>query len=451
MPHRLLLVLGMHRSGTSALAGLLGQAGFALPTSTDPGDGNNHTGYWEPRAIRTVHNRLLDGCQSSWHDPLLPVLTWQPQRLDDTLDQLEQALAEDFAGMPADGVAVVKDPRQCRLMPLWWELLQRRAAEVHVLLVVRRPEAVAASLGRRDQLPQDRALLLWLSHTLEAELHSRALPRLVLSYEALLREPAAMVRACQQLAGLPEQELSPELLDHWIRPQLNHAAEGDGLATAPEGHGLLELATAVYEALCSEALQPAARQHRLDQAMHQVQGMLAALPRQGGQRALVELFWEPQAGGGFGQEHSQRQPLLMEHNRMAVTFVLPAQAARPRALRLDPAAQPGLLTVQRLELRDAAGELLWHWSGAASAPPLQAATPGTQVLGGGLVLAADGDPGLVLPIPAGSLARVDSGSSLRVQAFWQALPADLAHGLLASVQGQVSVKPRPGRGWLRKG
>jgi hypothetical protein len=141
----------------------------------------------------------------------------------------------------------------------------------------------------------------------------------------------------------------------------------------------------------------------------------------------------------------------MEHNRMAVTFVLPAQAARPRALRLDPAAQPGLLTVQRLELRDAAGELLWHWNGAASAPPLQAATPGTQVLGGGLVLAADGDPGLVLPIPAGSLARADSGSSLRVQAFWQALPADLAQGLLASVQAQVPVKPWPGRGWLRKG
>jgi hypothetical protein len=97
--------------------------------------------------------------------------------------------------------------------------------------------------------------------------------------------------------------------------------------------------------------------------------------------------------GTFGQEHAQRRSLLMVHNRMEVTFVLPAQAARPRALRLDPADQPGLLTLQQLELRDGAGEILWHWSGAASAPPLKAGTPCTELLVGGLVLAGDGDPG----------------------------------------------------------
>lgn len=205
-PRRLFLVLGMHRSGTSAVAGLLGQVGFALPTSSEPGDGYNPTGYSEPLWILTVHDRLLDGCQSSWHDPVLP---WLSQQLEQAHAQLEQALVEDFAGKPVDGVALLKDPRECRLMPLWLELLQRRAPQVQVLLVVRRPEAVAASLGRRDQLPQNRALLLWLSHTLEAELHSRAMPKLVLSYEALLQEPAAVVRAGQQLAGLPEQPLSP--------------------------------------------------------------------------------------------------------------------------------------------------------------------------------------------------------------------------------------------------
>jgi hypothetical protein len=435
----------MHRSGTSAVAGLLGQVGFALPTSSEPGDGHNPTGYWEPAGILAVHNRLLDGCQSSWHDPLLPVLPWLPQQLEQAHLQLEQALVEDFAGMPVDGVALLKDPRQCRLMPLWLELLQRRAPQVQVLLVVRRPEAVAASLGRRDQLPQDRALLLWLSHTLEAELHSRALPRLVLSYEALLQEPAAVVRACQQLAGLPEQPLSPQVQARWIQPELNHGVDGLEAAPEREGHALVELATAVYEALCSETLQPAARQQLLDRARQQLRGWLEALLRQGGQRATAELFWQPEAGGGFGQEHAQRRSLLMAHNRMEVTFVLPAQAARPRALRLDPANQPGLLTVQQLELRDGAGELLWHWSGAASAPPLQAATPCTQLLGGGLVLAGDGDPGLVLPIPASSLARVDAGSRLRVQAFWQPLPTDLAQGLLASARLR-----RRGRGaWLR--
>ena len=54
-----------------------------------------------------------------------------------------------------------------------------------VVLAVRPPEAVAASLVSRDQLPLYRSLLLWLSHTLEAERATRQLPRLVLSYVQL--------------------------------------------------------------------------------------------------------------------------------------------------------------------------------------------------------------------------------------------------------------------------
>lgn len=47
-----LLVLGMHRSGTSALAGLLCQQGFQAPLEADGGDAHNPTGYWEPRQLR---------------------------------------------------------------------------------------------------------------------------------------------------------------------------------------------------------------------------------------------------------------------------------------------------------------------------------------------------------------------------------------------------------------
>ena len=95
---RLLLVLGMHRSGTSALAGLLCQQGFQAPKNSDAGDAHNPTGYWEPQQIRAFHNSLLEGARSSWEDPLLPVLPWQPHNLMRALADLEQALA---AGFPA--------------------------------------------------------------------------------------------------------------------------------------------------------------------------------------------------------------------------------------------------------------------------------------------------------------------------------------------------------------
>jgi len=246
---RLLLVLGMHRSGTSALSGLLGQVGFQAPTNPDPADVKNPTGYWEPPQIRRFHDRLIEGCQSSWEDPLLPVLPWQPEQPEAALVELEEAIAADFVGCASEAVALVKDPRQCRLMPLWNQLLASRPLVAQAVLLLRHPEAVAASLWRRDELPADRALLLWLTHTLEAERHGRALPRAVLSYEGLLADPASAVSTCQRLAGLPEQPAAPELLVQWIRPELNHGcepAEASGLAEAGE---LLELAVAVYGAL----------------------------------------------------------------------------------------------------------------------------------------------------------------------------------------------------------
>jgi hypothetical protein len=225
---RVLLVLGMHRSGTSALAGLLCQQGFEAPQNTDGGDANNPTGYWEPQRIRAFHNSLLEGAQSSWEDPLLPVLPWQPQNLMASLADLEQALADDFPAADSQAVALIKDPRQCRLLPLWTALFEQRPYQVAVVLAVRQPEAVAASLVKRDQLPLDRALLLWLSHTLEAERATRQLPRRVLSYEQLLQDPAAAVQRCQQLAGLPITTPSAELLGEWIRPGLNHHQRSPG-------------------------------------------------------------------------------------------------------------------------------------------------------------------------------------------------------------------------------
>ncbi|QPN56316.1 hypothetical protein I1E95_14665 [Synechococcus sp. CBW1107] len=202
---RVLLVLEMHRSGTSAPAGLLCQQGFQAPQNPDGGDAHNPAGYWEPRQIRAFHNSLLEGTQSSWEDPLLPVLPWQPQHLKAALAELEQALNADFPRADPQAVALTKDPLQCRLLPLWTALFEQRS-QLAVVLAVRQPEAVAASLVSRDQFPLDRA--------------TSQLTRLVLSYEQLLQDPAAAVHRCQQLVALLNTTTSAEYLADWIWPEL---------------------------------------------------------------------------------------------------------------------------------------------------------------------------------------------------------------------------------------
>ena len=435
---RLLLVLGMHRSGTSALAGLLCQLGFQPPQNLDPGDANNPTGYWEPQKIRAFHNRLLEGAQSSWEDPLLPVLPWQPLNLELALEDLEQALVADFPTFdPHAAVQLIKDPRQCRLLPLWSALFEKRPFQVSVVLVVRQPEEVAASLLSRDQLPLDRALLLWLSHMLEAERATRQLPRLVLSYAQLLEDPTEVVQRCQQLAGLPMAAPSVELLGQWIRPDLNHfQRRPEDLEPNGETKTLLHWANRVYGAL----LDPAAEQQQelLDRAQGVLQEKLHALLEQGSRRLTLQLFWEPEEGGGFSEAASQRRYVIVGRGRAKVVFKLPVGSERPRLLRVNLAQEPVMVNLLAIRFRSAAGTLLWQWATGQATPDQEPALPGrglnpsTLVLEGGVVLAATADPGIVLAVPDKVLQQLEAHSEMELEAIWQTLPQDVAKVALES-------------------
>ena len=430
LPERLLLVLGMHRSGTSALSGLLCQQGFTAPAHPDPAGPANPTGYWEAPAVRSFHNALLEEGQSSWDDLLLPADLGSPRELPAHLHRLEQALQQDFPALAAGQIALVKDPRQCRLFPLWSALIEHHQLQAAAVLAVRHPLAVALSLQRRDNLPMDRSLLLWLAHTLEAERHSRSLERVVVVYEQMLHNPAAALKACRQLVGLQALEPDPELLQRWIRPELNHAELGSSPFRGDLS--LLELALDVYNHLAAvhgAAIEPELACH-LDQAHNQLQERLDALARQSSRREMLQLFWDPADGGGFSEDNSLRSSVAVDRGLNRVDLRLPAAAAAPRALRLDPAEQPGLINLQRLQLLTPNGLPLWQWQAGESPLPFAAANPQTVFLPSGELLAASHDPALHLAIPAAVLEQISEGCRLHLEARWQHLPADLAKQLL---------------------
>ena len=108
-----LLVLGMHRSGTSATAGFLAGLGARMAANPIRADGNNPHGYWEPEPLVSLHNRLLAEVGSAWDDfgPL------DVARLAGAREALAAAFTAEFG--TDVGLAVLKDPRICRLLPLW--------------------------------------------------------------------------------------------------------------------------------------------------------------------------------------------------------------------------------------------------------------------------------------------------------------------------------------------
>jgi hypothetical protein len=122
---------------------------------------------------------------------------------------------------------LIKDPRLCRLMPLYAAALERLDIDLRVVLCLRHPREVALSLFVRDGTEIAAAEMLWARHVIEAEMHSRAHPRAWTSFDALLNDCHAATRTIGRDLGFPWlvdtsagavdlREIAQPIHRHWV-------------------------------------------------------------------------------------------------------------------------------------------------------------------------------------------------------------------------------------------
>nr|RDS96608.1 sulfotransferase family protein [Cereibacter sphaeroides f. sp. denitrificans] len=199
-PRTALIVLGMHRSGTSALAGVLAHMGCDLPQDLMPATASNPRGHFESLKVYHLNDAILASAGSAWNDwgPFNPDWYRSP-RLGEFRERAAEVMAQEFG---RSSLIVLKDPRICRLLPFWKEVLAEAGIRPLFLCTHRAPDEVAASLARREGWPAGWGQLLWLRHVLEAEAETRQEPRLFVSYEALLSDWRATVARIGEGFGL---------------------------------------------------------------------------------------------------------------------------------------------------------------------------------------------------------------------------------------------------------
>jgi hypothetical protein len=217
----------MHRSGTSALAGMLSKLGAASPRSLMQADELNAKGYFESVLFWRFHDNLLEAGGSFWDD-------WRPfdvARLGPALPSFEQEamrlLWEEFGD---SALFVLKDPRICRFAPFWLSLLKKQNIAPRVVIPFRSPLEVAESLRVRNGASIEKWLLLWLRHTLDAERETRQVLRSCVSMDDLIgnwRQTAAEIGRDLEIAWpRPEREAATEI-DAFLSPDLKHHAAPD--------------------------------------------------------------------------------------------------------------------------------------------------------------------------------------------------------------------------------
>jgi hypothetical protein len=219
-----ILVLGMHRSGTSALGGALSMLGAALPKKTLMGSHPcNLKGLFEALAIAQAHDEFLAAADSSWHDWRQFDLQWarSPAAAPYTA-KIKSVLLDEFGDEP---LILLKDPRICRFVPYTASLLADLGIDFVAVLPVRNPLEVALSLQHRDNFAIAKSIRLWLRHVLDAEYYSRGIPRSFTSYDALLGDWRHEVeRICRQTGiVLPNSaERAGAAIDQFLTAELHH-------------------------------------------------------------------------------------------------------------------------------------------------------------------------------------------------------------------------------------
>jgi glycosyltransferase involved in cell wall biosynthesis len=226
---RLIVVLGMHRCGTSVIARALNVLGVDIGNSLIPAsEGINNKGFFEDVDINSLNVEILRTLGNDWHS----VAKIEP--LD--LDVLHKSgyflravtlLRRKTADVPIFGF---KDPRLAKLLPFWCQVFSHCEFDTRYVLIVRNPLSVVQSLAKRDGLPAQKSHMLWLGHVLSSLLHSQGHRRVLLDYDHFLENPQEDLNLVSdrlelQIDAQAFQRYQLEFLDEGLRHTAYESSE----------------------------------------------------------------------------------------------------------------------------------------------------------------------------------------------------------------------------------
>jgi hypothetical protein len=188
------LVVGMHRSGTSALTRVISLLGLSLCRDDDlwPGSWANESGHFESESLTRFNARLVhDELGGRWSAPP----KYDAAAIAALVEGFGAEATERFSTTHPERGWVWKDPRISVLLPFWRAVLPEKTTAV---LTVRHPIEVAESLHRRDGISIGFGLLSWERYQRSALQGLAGMPTFVTTFADLMGDPAG---TAEQLVG----------------------------------------------------------------------------------------------------------------------------------------------------------------------------------------------------------------------------------------------------------
>jgi len=241
------IVLGMHRSGTSMLSGLLVQgSGYNVGGPLIGAHFDNQKGFFE-RIDAVLQNDEFLKSQRMWWSSGIRVYDSDNAAAAlraGNIQFVEGTKAVAFMNSPDSVPWLQKDPRMCITLKTWLGVL---SSEPAVLFTYRHPHEVALSLVHREKFELEHGLRLWIIYNTRAVQNSQKLCRVLSSNDDVLANPLGEVlRITEELTtkcGVPPppKTITQEDIDIFIDPNMQHGKKemGAGRATLEDYNGCI--------------------------------------------------------------------------------------------------------------------------------------------------------------------------------------------------------------------
>jgi hypothetical protein len=218
---RLIVVLGMHRSGTSAITRALQVVGVELGSNLmAPIEDVNAKGFWEDIDFCALNIEALSALGSDW-DHLASIGPDGVERLRKkgyfarAVELLRQKIGKSR-------IFGFKDPRVAKLLPFWNEVFIYCQLDTSFVLAMRHPLSVAKSLAKRNCFDPEKSYFLWLGHVLESLSGSAGRQCVLIDYDKLMELPE---REINRIANQLDLVINTIELESYISEFLDEALQ----------------------------------------------------------------------------------------------------------------------------------------------------------------------------------------------------------------------------------
>ena len=220
---KLIVVLGMHRSGTSTITRALDVFGIDLGDKLLPPGFDNTKGYFEDIDFLNLNIEILKSLSHDW-DTLgsIQINDFQTQEISLLKDHASSILQTKYENR---SIYAIKDPRFSRLLPFWKDVFSDLKLEVFYIIAIRNPLSIHQSLQMRDGFQSFKSYQLCLSYLASSVAYTINCPRFVIDYDMFLTNPTVWLKALATKLKINLDMNSKRYIDYtrdFLDPSLKH-------------------------------------------------------------------------------------------------------------------------------------------------------------------------------------------------------------------------------------